>query len=368
MTGRQPGYVPRILVMCSEAQSPSARFDQLTAAGWRVLAAHEVREAMAAIRADMADLVLVQLPVGEVYPMDLPRILREIAPLYHIPLVLLADNPTAAQQAEMLNGGADEVIAQATCPEEFVARINALLRIKELHDQLVLSRQDLERALDQERTLRTKLNRDKAELEELCTTDPLTHAQNIRSFRDILAHEFKVSARYDQPLTLIMLDIDHFKLVNDTCGHPVGDYVLKELTVILQQNVRKSDVVARMGGEEFAIILPKAGPRQAGRFAHRIRKEVAAHRFDAYGHRLRITVSSGWACYPANAEIDSPEMFVYLADQALLVAKETGRNRVVAYSQLPDNVRDHLVHQHNLSLHLSDLDAPSPAATASCCR
>jgi diguanylate cyclase (GGDEF)-like protein len=358
--------VPRILVICSEPQRRSERFDLLTAAGWRMLVTNEVREAVAAIRADMADLVLVQLPVGEVYPLDLPRILREVAPLHHIPLVLLANNPTAAEQAEMLNGGADEVVTQATCPEEFVARINAQLRIKELHDRLVLSRQDLERALDQERTLRTKLNHDKAELEELCTTDPLTRAQNVRSFHDILAHEFKVSTRYDQPLTLIMLDVDHFKLVNDTCGHPTGDYVLKELTVILQQNVRQSDVVARMGGEEFGIILPKAGPRQAGRFAHRIRKEVAAHRFAAYGHRLRITVSGGWACYPSNPEIDSPEMFVYLTDQALLVAKESGRNRVVALGLLPDNVRDRLVRQHNLSLHLSDLDMPTSSEVALC--
>ncbi len=346
MTARHPGYVPRICVMDDRQGDRSGRCAELTDAGWRVLPTDDVREAMAAIRAGMVDLVLIHLPFDGAANMDLPRVLREIVPLERVPVVILAEDLTDTERAHLLNGGADEVISRSICPAEFVARINAQLRLKDLHDELAQSHHELEHALARERCLLAKLRRDRAELRELCTTDPLTRAQNVRSFRDILAHEFKVSVRYGQPLSLLMLDADHFKLVNDTYGHDAGDYVLKELTVILQRHVRQSDVVARTGGEEFGIILPRAGAKQAGKFAQRIRKEVAAHRFVAYGHHLRLTISIGWASYPADSEVTTAEMMVYLADQALLVAKETGRNRVVAFGRLDGDVRRRLVRQH----------------------
>jgi len=156
-----------------------------------------------------------------------------------------------------------------------------------------------------------------------------------------------MAARYDQPLSLLVLDVDHFKLVNDAFGHPTGDYVLKELAVILQQSVRDSDVVARTGGEEFCILLPKAGPRQAARSAHRIHKEVQSRKFAAYGNRLHVTVSIGWATYPDDPEATDRDKLVYFADQALLVAKETGRNRVVGFHSLDPAVRSRLHRQYN---------------------
>jgi diguanylate cyclase len=139
--------------------------------------------------------------------------------------------------------------------------------------------------------------------------------------------------------------VDHFKLVNDTYGHPSGDYVLKELAVVLQRSVRQSDVVARTGGEEFTIVLPKAGPRQAARFAERIRKEVRARKFEVYGQKPHVTVSIGLASYPADAEITDQEMLVYFADQALLAAKENGRDQVVTFRQMDPSVRRRLIRQ-----------------------
>jgi diguanylate cyclase (GGDEF)-like protein len=365
VSSRRLGYVPRICVMDSEEAGHSVRCDQLTDAGWRVLPTDDVREAVAAIRADMVDLVLVHLPFDGMANMDLPRVLREIAPLERVPVVILADDPSDAERASLLDGGADEVICRSTGPAEFVGRISAQLRIKELHDELLQSRSELEGALARERSLLGRLRRDRDQWRELSTTDPLTRAQNVRSFREILAHEFKVSLRYGQALSLLMLDADHFKLVNDTHGHAAGDYVLKELTVILQRYVRESDVVARTGGEEFGIVLPKAGPKQAGKFAQRIRKEVAAHRFEAYGHRIRLTVSLGWASYPADQEITSGEMLVYLADQALLVAKETGRNRVVGFGQLTEDVRGRLVRQTQQPVEPAPLSPDSPEMAVS---
>jgi diguanylate cyclase len=143
-----------------------------------------------------------------------------------------------------------------------------------------------------------------------------------------------------------MLDVDHFKIVNDTHGHPSGDYVLKELAVILKNSVRDSDVVARTGGEEFSVILPKADREQAAQFAERIRCETSQREFDVYGKKIHVTISIGFATYPLDAEITDAEMLVYFADQALLHAKESGRDRVVPFGELDLVVRRRLRRQH----------------------
>jgi len=345
-----PNYVPRILLMSKDLRRWLPRRQQLADAGWRILETSDAREAFAAIKAEMVDLILVALPCQETSNMDLPNILRELAPLHHLPVVILAENPTEEERVRYLDGGAGDVIYGSTSPDEFVARIAAQLRIKELHDQLVASRMALEESLRRESRLLARFRRDKAELAALCTTDPLTRAQNLRSFQEILAHEFRVAFRYGQPLSLLVLDVDHFKLVNDTFGHPTGDYVLKELAVILQRSVRESDVVARTGGEEFCILLPKAGLKQAAKFAQRIRREVQSRKFTAYGQRLGITVSVGWASYPADPEVTDRERLVYFADQALLVAKETGRNRAAGFHQLDPAVRARLRRQYDEGL------------------
>jgi diguanylate cyclase (GGDEF)-like protein len=215
-----------------------------------------------------------------------------------------------------------------------------MLRVKDLHDQLAVSRVALQEALRRERKLLAKLRRDNANLQTLVTTDALTHVENRRSFQDILLHEFKIARRYNQPLSLLALDVDHFKMVNDCHGHPSGDFVLKEFAVILKQSVRESDVVARTGGEEFSILLPKAGPEQAASLAQRVREAVAQRHFNIYGRTIRITTSVGLATYPNDAEITEPDMLAYLADQALLMAKETGRDRVTALCDVPMAIRN----------------------------
>ncbi|MFA6134129.1 MAG: diguanylate cyclase [Phycisphaerae bacterium] len=362
----QDGYVARILVMSRDAQGLPNQCRWLSDAGWRLLNVSEAPEALAAVKEDMADLVLLDLScVGSLH-MDFPAVLREISPPNYLPVVILADKPSDLQRAKLLNNGADDVIGRDASAAEFVARINAQLRIKELHDQLVLSMLALEESVRRESRLLQKLRRDKADLQALCTIDPLTRVQNVRSFRDVLDHEFKMSVRYEQAMSLLMIDVDHFKLINDTYGHPSGDYVLKELAVILQRSVRDSDVVARTGGEEFCVILPKAGPRQAARFAQRIRKEVRARKFCVYGQEIHVTISVGWASYPADAVITSQDMLLYLADQALLTAKETGRDRVTGYRHLDPAVRRRLVRQHNQTPSEADEHAMAESENEGC--
>ena len=129
----------------------------------------------------------------------------------------------------------------------------------------------------------------------------------------------------------------------------VGDYVLKELAVILRQSVRESDVVARTGGEEFSVILPKAGPEEAATFAERIRQHVYDRQFLVYGKDIHITTSIGSACFPADAEISEPEMLAYFADQALLLAKESGRDCVIAVADIDMAIRQRF-RRHYMSM------------------
>ena len=319
---------------------------QLALAGWKVLCAPDEIKALSAARNHQVDLALLHLPVDETVCEDLPAVLRRVSPAADLPVMIIADSPAEEQRCRFLDSGADDVICATTGPPEIVARIGSLLRIKRLHDQLAASRAALEQALERERKLLAKLRRDNERLQLLAITDPLTRVQNVRSFRDILRHEFRTAKRYDHPLSLFMLDVDHFKVVNDTHGHPSGDYVLKETAVILKQSVRESDVVCRTGGEEFSVILPRAGHTEAATFAGRIRKEVRKRRFIVYGETIHITTSIGTATFPTDAEIVEPDMLVYFADKALLHAKETGRDRVAAFHEFGRSGRARLRRQY----------------------
>ena len=329
-----------ILFMAEPHSRAAQRRPVLREAGWNVLPAVEYIEALAAVRSQRVDLVLLDLPADDAVATDFANILRGVAPAAYLPVIIMADSAADRQRCRFLNAGADDVVCLKTSPSELVARVGAMLRVKQLHDELALSRAELAEALRRERKLMAKLRRDNANLQTLVTTDPLTHVENRRSFQDILAHEFSVARRYNHPLSLLALDVDHFKMVNDCHGHPSGDYVLKEFAVILKRTVRDSDVVARTGGEEFAILLPKAGAAEAMHLARRVRQAVAERCFSAYGRTIRVTTSVGLASYPSDAEITEPDILVYLADQALLTAKETGRDRVVALCEIPMPVRN----------------------------
>jgi diguanylate cyclase (GGDEF)-like protein len=149
-----------------------------------------------------------------------------------------------------------------------------------------------------------------------------------------LKTEFKITRRYGHTLSFVMLDLDHFKQANDVHGHPFGDFVLKEIAVIAKTAARDSDLVARYGGEEFAVVLPRSDRDMARAFAERLADALRAHAFEHGSHRVQITASIGLATYPLDAEITAPEILVYLADQALLQAKKSGRDRIVAWHEL----------------------------------
>lgn len=169
-------------------------------------------------------------------------------------------------------------------------------------------------------------------LEYETTIDSLTGAYNRRHFDRRLREVFSVSLRHRQALSLVMLDIDFFKQVNDELGHPVGDLVLKRLTEVLTRNVREGDVVCRYGGEEFAVILPQTDLESARVLAERLREqiqrtEIIPENASPSRRAVQVTVSLGVATTAAS--MDAEHMLLDQADQALYQAKKAGRNRVV---------------------------------------
>ena len=245
------------------------------------------------------DILLLdrRLPDGD--GVELCREVRQKNP--HAYILILTGDATRESKLAGFDCGADDYVTKPFHMAELLARVRAGLRIVQLQKALLAS------------------NR---QLEELSRTDALTGLRNRRSFDDELAMRFEYACRYGRPLTLVMIDIDHFKEVNDAFGHPVGDAVLKKLAQVLKRTTRQSDVVARFGGEEFAVLLPETPMREALQFAEKIRAAVVAEDLGP-GMPPRVTISAGVA-----AISHSPEDLVATADAALYRAKQSGRNRV----------------------------------------
>jgi diguanylate cyclase (GGDEF)-like protein len=169
-------------------------------------------------------------------------------------------------------------------------------------------------------------------VEEQATTDGLTGLVNHRTFQERFTTMLGRAERHDFPVSLLLTDIDHFKKVNDTYGHPTGDEVLRRVAAILKASARKIDIVARYGGEEFAIVLEATDRNGARQLAERIRMEVSQQTFPSPQGPFKATLSIGVAAYPDDAR-EKAEI-ISRADQSLYSAKHGGRNRTVCFGDM----------------------------------
>lgn len=256
--------------------------------------------------------------------------------------ILVADIHTSPWYAELRQtwlreGITVNVRSVIALPFELDRETSGVFLLRRNIDQPALSESDMEFASTVVRSAITALHRANeletmlaanVELEALAHTDPLTQLLNRRALTARLTTELDRVRRYDSPLALLMLDLDHFKNVNDACGHPVGDMVLSEFGTLLQRAVRSVDFVARYGGEEFAIVLPETTAEGAHAFAERLRERVSVYSFRAAGaDEIKLTVSIGIAVFPAPG-VDGIETLFAKADAALYRAKREGRDRV----------------------------------------
>ncbi|MCL4557411.1 MAG: sensor domain-containing diguanylate cyclase [Deltaproteobacteria bacterium] len=169
-------------------------------------------------------------------------------------------------------------------------------------------------------------------LQRLAITDGLTGLHNHRHFQEHIENEIKEALRYKRSLTMLMMDIDRFKAINDTFGHPQGDVILKKISEIILQTIRDVDYAARYGGEEFCISLPNTDIKGAYRIAERLRKSIESLYVDSNGRGIRFTISIGISGVPEDA--GSKDELISHADEALYFSKENGRNRTAVYGTI----------------------------------
>jgi len=285
----------RVLVIDDDLVTARATEGVLRAAGFLTASSCDPADAYEAILRESPDLVILDVLLGEVNGFEVCRRVRANAALQLLPIIFVTRRGDVEERVRGLQVGGNDYLAKPFDPPELVARV------------------------------RSHLSRLSA-LREMVIRDGLTRCYNHKYFKMRLEQELVRARRYGSALTLGLLDVDHFKQVNDTHGHPVGDAVLAHLASLLIASVRSSDIVARYGGEEFAFVLVEAGAQEAAVVAERMRARVEAHEFEAPGGaHLHATASIGLAAAHGK---EPAAGLIQRADAALYEAKAQGRNRV----------------------------------------
>ncbi|PHS08726.1 MAG: hypothetical protein COA78_12485 [Blastopirellula sp.] len=246
-----------------------------------------------------------ELPDGT--GIDLIRWARNIKTPHYLYVMMLTGHSGHESTAEAFDAGADDFVSKPIENVELLARLRSGLRVLDLESRL----------------------------SDLANKDPLTDLNTRRIFNEIVQKEYRRSRRYVSPLSCVMFDIDFFKKINDTHGHPAGDAVLKEVARTLKEMVRESDISCRYGGEEFCVFLANTNHEQAVAWAERIRVAISEIRVQADSETIQITSSFGVA--QMLAEMEDESELIDLADQCLLRAKNSGRNCVINFNQLRES-------------------------------
>jgi diguanylate cyclase (GGDEF)-like protein len=272
----------------------------LESKGYRCLEASSGPEAIEAATESNPDVILLDVHMPEMDGFEVCRRLKADARTSHVPIVFLTARYRDHEEiARGLEVGAYDYVTKPFNTAELTARIGVMLRIRRAEDQA----------------------------RQASLTDSLTGLHNRRFLHQRLEEELSRSQRHGVPLTCVMLDLDHFKKINDTYGHAVGDNVLRDVASILRRHIRKSDIAVRYGGEEFVIVLFSSDARSTATVAERVRADVEDHVLKSGDETFRLTVSVGIASYPEEG-IKSADDLLRRADSALYQAKGGGRNMV----------------------------------------
>jgi diguanylate cyclase (GGDEF)-like protein len=239
--------------------------------------------------------------------LQIVKALRASSAEPYVYVVLLTARAQRADLVEAMEAGADDYVAKPFDPQELRVRLRAGRRIVELHDQLLMARE---------------------ELRAQATHDSLTGTWNRASILEALSRELERAAREQKPFSVAMADVDHFKAVNDTLGHQVGDAVLAEVARRMCARVRHYDLVGRYGGEEFLVIMPGCDDAEAQRMAERLRAGAGIGIVLGEQPAISVTLSLGVATFRPGSRM-TPEQLIREADKALYAAKGQGRNRAV---------------------------------------
>jgi len=298
----------RILLVDDEPTQRLILARLLKRAGYEVETAGNGREALAKLQSGYYQLLITDWEMPEMDGVALCRELRRSQVEGYVYTILLTARDSTEHVVAGLRAGADDYLTKPVVEAELIARLSTGKRIVTL-----------------ERSLRTA----NEENRRLSITDPLTGAFNRRHLMEQLPHEIERAGRYGRALSVIMCDVDHFKQINDTHGHQVGDDVLRWFREGLQRGVRSSDWLARYGGEEFVIVLPETSVANAATLANQLRERLAASEFVLGAAALRVTASFGVSGWPGAVPRDSKlDALISRCDAGVYASKAAGRNRV----------------------------------------
>jgi two-component system, cell cycle response regulator len=302
----------RILLVDDEPTQRLIMARLLKRAGYEVETAGNGREALAKLEAGNFQLMITDWEMPEMDGIALCSAVRSLQGKAYVYIILLTARDAIEHVVTGLQAGADDYLTKPVIEPELMARLITGKRIVTLERSLRMANEENRR---------------------LSITDPLTGAYNRRYLMEQLPREIERAARYGRQLSVVMCDVDHFKKINDTHGHHIGDEVLKWFVGNLKQTVRTADWVARYGGEEFVIVLPETNVDNGGAAAEHVRSQIALEPFVTGATNFPVTASfgaSGWkGVVPNGVKLDS---LMAKCDAGVYASKAAGRNRVTTES------------------------------------
>ncbi|MGD0767321.1 MAG: response regulator [Tepidisphaeraceae bacterium] len=309
----------RVVVVDDDAVTRSMIADFLTAHGFAPASFEDPAKAMESIKQQRPRLIISDWEMPRMDGLELCRRVRAQTRGDYVHFILLTVHAGNEELAQAFDAGVDDFLAKPFEETELMARIRSGLRSAAFHEEVLRQTQGSRQMNEQLISLNSRL-------ESLATTDDLTGLYNRREAIRRLEEQWTTDEGRQRPLEVVILDIDHFKRINDEYGHLAGDQVLREVAQTLRKCVRSTDAVCRIGGEEFLIILPFQTTLEAELCADRCREAVAAKEFEYRGQLLKTTLSAGVA--GRRAEMPSCDDLLSEADTALYKAKRGGRNTV----------------------------------------
>ncbi len=283
----------------------------LAGKGYEIQIANDGPEALEKYKAELPCLIILDIMMPEMSGEDVLEALRQDSQFHKVRVIILTASTELSYKTLLLGKGADDYITKPFATEEVLARIQAQLRSNEIFEDI---------------------EREKEKYIHLSFKDSLTGVYNRRYLQVILPKIWAISIREDMPLSCVMLDIDHFKKVNDNYSHQAGDVVLQCIAKKAEDGARGADVVARYGGEEFVILMNNTNIEGAVYHIEEIRNKIEEMTVQYHNLNLKVTISAGVSERKLNA-ITTGEKLIHSADKALYAAKNGGRNQVRAYSQ-----------------------------------
>ncbi len=302
--------MPRLLIVDDDKEQRLLMQEALGSENLEIVLAKDARETFEALYRNIPDLIILDLGLPGEDGFDILRSIR-IEPRYDaVPILIYSASHDTDSKIKALDLGAVEYLEKPLHTNELTAHVRAILRFKLKQDQSI---EEYKR------------------LSELSLTDPLTGAYNRRALDTFLKARLSESSRHNIPVSCVMFDIDHFKNINDSHGHHVGDVVLKDISDLVRGLCRQEDALIRYGGEEYLVILFHTPREGAEIFSERVRECVAEHKFRSGDLLMKVTISGGIASKPEDDLPAEPEAMIRLADQRLYIAKRRGRNRIVSF-------------------------------------